>query len=331
MAIFFFIVLFLINILLVLSNNKIASILNLYDKPDNYRKFHKIYVPLTGGIIVAVNIILFSIFFIFNQDYLQNFNIFFSLQDYLLFLMSLITVFLIGFFDDKFKISAIKKFIIMIVIFLLAIIYSDDLLIKEIKVSFLKNSFFLNNQISLIWTLLCFLLFVNALNMFDGINYQVTIYSVLICIFFILNNYFLIFFIILTIALIFFLILNHYNRAFLGDSGSYLLGFIFSYFFIKFYNQSNLINADQIVLFMIVPGLDLMRLFIYRIYKGKYPFTPDRNHLHHIILLKNNLVNTNIKIFLLTAIPAILGFYIGLTYILLTVQILFYIYFLNNK
>lgn len=331
MAIFFFIVLFLINILLVLSNNKIASILNLYDKPDNYRKFHKIYVPLTGGIIIAVNIILFSIFFIFNQDYLQNFNIFFSLQDYLLFLMSLITVFLIGFFDDKFKISAIKKFIIMIVIFLLAIIYSDDLLIKEIKVSFLKNSFFLNNQISLIWTLLCFLLFVNALNMFDGINYQVTIYSVLICIFFILNNYFLIFFIILTIALIFFLILNHYNRAFLGDSGSYLLGFIFSYFFIKFYNQSNLINADQIVLFMIVPGLDLMRLFIYRIYKGKYPFTPDRNHLHHIILLKNNLVITNIKIFLLTAIPAILGFYIGLTYILLTVQILFYIYFLNNK
>ena len=79
MAIFFFIVLFLINILLVLSNNKIASILNLYDKPDNYRKFHKIYVPLTGGIIIAVNIILFSIFFIFNQDYLQNFNIFFSL------------------------------------------------------------------------------------------------------------------------------------------------------------------------------------------------------------------------------------------------------------
>lgn len=331
MAIFVFIVSFLINIFLLLGNNKIASLLNLYDKPDNYRKLHKIYVPLTGGIIIAVNIILFSILFIFNLDYLQNFNIFFSLQDYLLFLISLITVFLIGFFDDKFKISAIKKLIIMTVIFLLAIIYSDDLLIKEIKVSFLKNSFFLNNQISLVWTLLCFLLFVNALNMFDGINYQVAIYSVLICIFFILNNYFLIFFIILTIALIFFLILNHYNRAFLGDSGSYLLGFIFSYFFIKFYNQSNLINADQIVLFMIVPGLDLMRLFIYRIYKGKYPFTPDRNHLHHIILLKNNLVITNIKIFLLTAIPAILGFYIGLTYILLTIQILFYIYLLSNK
>ena len=62
---------------------------------------------------------------------------------------------------------------------------------------------------------------------------------------------------------------------------------------------------------MIIPGLDLMRLFIYRIYKN-FPFTADRNHLHYIMLLKNNLIFTNLKIFLLTAIPAIIGFYIGL-------------------
>ena len=146
--------------------------------------------------------------------------------------------------------------------------------------------------------------------MFDGINYQVTIYSIMICIFFILNDYHYIFFIILKMSLLFFLILNHNNKAFLGDSGSYLLAFVFSYFFIKFYNQTNLINTDQIVLFMIIPGLDLMRLFIYRIYKGNYPFTPDRNHLHHILLLNNNLITTNIKIFLLTALPGIIGFYL---------------------
>ena len=260
-----------------------------------------------------------------------NLGIFFSKQDFLIFFISLILIFLIGFFDDKFKITATKKFTVMIILFLFIIFYSNDLLIKEIRVSFLQNSYFLNDYISIIWTLLCFLLFVNALNMFDGINYQVTIYSILICIFFTLNNYYLIFFITLKMCLIFFLVLNHYNKAFLGDSGSYLLGFIFSYLFIKFYNQTDLINTDQIVLFMIIPGLDLMRLFIYRIYKGNYPFTPDRNHLHHVLLLRNNLIKTNIKIFLLTAIPAIVGFYVGFTPLLLIIQVTLYIYFLLTK
>lgn len=268
MTSFILIIFFFINFFLFLNNKKIASILNLYDKPDDYRKIHKLNVPLTGGIIIIVNVVIISIFLLFYPDYLSNLNVFFSKQDFLFFLISTILVFLIGFYDDKFKISATKKFSIMILLFLFIIIFSDNLLIKEIKFSFIQNSYLLNNFISIIWTLLCFLLFVNALNMFDGINYQVTIYSILICIFFILNNYYFIFFIILKMSLLFFLILNHNNKAFLGDSGSYLLAFIFSYFFIKFYNQTNLINTDQIVLFMIIPGLDLMRLFVYRIYKG---------------------------------------------------------------
>ena len=166
--------------------------------------------------------------------------------------------------------------------------------------------------------------------MFDGINYQVGIYSIFICIFFIINNYFTVFFTVILIALLFFLFMNHQNKSFLGDSGSYLLGFIFSYFFVKFYNHYKIIDTDQIVLFMIIPGLDLMRLFIYRIYKGKFPFTPDRNHLHYLMLLKNNIIITNLKIFLLTAIPAALGFYIGYTYLLVSLQLLIYYYFISK-
>ncbi|WP_440912517.1 MraY family glycosyltransferase [Candidatus Pelagibacter sp.] len=320
-----------INLLLFLGNKKIASILDLYDKPDNNRKTHKFNVPLTGGIIIILNIILISIYLLINTNNLLNLNVFLNKQDFLFFLICSVSVFLLGFFDDKFKISSTKKFLIMMLLFLILIILSNNLLIKEIRLSFIQNSYFLNNYISIIWTLLCFLLFVNALNMFDGINYQVTIYSIMICIYFILNDYYNIFFIILKISLLFFLVLNHYNKAFLGDSGSYLLAFIFSYFFIKFYNQTNIINADEIVLFMIIPGLDLMRLFIYRIYKGNYPFTPDRNHLHHIVLLNNNLIVTNIKIFSLTAIPVIINLYVGFTYLLLITQVIFYTYFILKK
>ena len=39
-----------------------------------------------------------------------------------------------------------------------------------------------------------------------------------------------------------------------------------------------------------IPGLDMLRVFILRIKKGKNPFYPDQNHFHHILkkLFDNN-------------------------------------------
>ena len=319
------------NIFFITNNKYIADFFKIYDEPDFKRKIHSSNVPLTGGIIIILNIIIFSFFKVFNLFDINSYNIFSNYFDFLAFLISSIIFFFIGFFDDKYKISASTKFILMIILLILILIFSNNLLIKEIKISFLQNIYILPFFLSMFWTLLCFLLFINAMNMFDGINYQVAIYSIYLSLFFILNGYFSIFFLIIIITLLFFLILNHKNKSFLGDSGSYLIGFIFSYFFIKFYNGSNLIYADQIVLFMIIPGLDLMRLFLFRIYKGNFPFTPDRNHLHYILLEKNSLIITNLKIFLLMSIPSIIGFYFGYTYILIAIQIIIYFYLIKKK
>ena len=125
--------------------------------------------------------------------------------------------------------------------------------------------------------------------------------------------------------------LNHKYKSFLGDSGTYLLAFIFGYFFIKLYNQTAIIQVDQIVLFMIIPGIDLIRLFTLRVIKGKNPFSPDRNHLHHIIHSKFNLLETNLIIQLLIILPSVLGFYFGFTYIFLLIQIFIYFYFVFFK
>ena len=110
-----------------------------------------------------------------------------------------------------------------------------------------------------------------------------------------------------------FLVLNHKYKSFLGDSGSYVLAFIFSYFFIKIYNQTEHIKVDHIFLFMIIPGIDLIRLFLVRISKKvKNPFKPDRNHLHHIISKKFNLINTNLIIQCIIIIPSLSGYYFDL-------------------
>ena len=53
-------------------------------------------------------------------------------------------------------------------------------------------------------------------------------------------------------------------------------------------NVNNVFYAENIFLLMLYPGLDMLRLFISRILKGKSPFTSDRNHFHHMLLNKFN-------------------------------------------
>ena len=314
----------IMNVLIFLKNDKIASLLKLYDKPDNIRKIHGLNVPLTGGLIILLNIILVIIFLLINNSYLEKIEIFNNKQDLIIFLSSILIFFLIGFFDDKYEISAYKKFLAMIVFLIPIIILSEDLVLNQIRLSFIDTKYIVPLFISIFWTVLCFLLFINAMNMFDGINYQVGLFSIYICIFFLINSYFTILFTLIIIALLNFLLLNHKNKSFLGDNGSYLLAFLFSYFFVKIYNQEIHIHSDYIVLIMIVPGIDLIRLFIARISKGYHPFKPDRNHLHHILLRKYNLITVNLIIQSLIILPSTCGYYFGYTYLWLGFQILIY-------
>ena len=47
----------------------------------------------------------------------------------------------------------------------------------------------------------------------------------------------------------------------MGNSGSYLLGFLLSYIIIKIYNNGSSLYADKILLIMFLPGIDMIRLF----------------------------------------------------------------------
>jgi len=320
-----------INILIFYFNGSISKYLNLYDHPDNLRKLHKKKVPLTGGIIILLNAI-FALILIFSaQLHNQNLAIFETNYDLIILLTSIIIFFLIGYFDDKYNISANKRFLFIALILFPIIIFSEELMISKVYFSFTEYSINLPYLFSIFWTVLCFLLFINAVNMFDGINYQVGIYSIYLTLFFLINNYFVIFFLFILVGLITFLVLNHKYKSFLGDSGTYVLAFIFGYFFIKIYNQIPNIKVDHIVLFMIIPGLDLIRLFAMRIIKGQNPFTPDRNHLHHILLKRLNLIQTNLIIQFLIIVPSLIGYFVGFTYVLLIIQLIVYLYLIFNK
>ena len=81
-----------------------------------------------------------------------------------------------------------------------------------------------------------------------------------------------------------------------------------SYFFIKMYNFNIVSYADQIVLYMLIPGLDLIRLFIIRIFKKQNPLSSDRNHIHHLLLRKYSLEKSLIILLLMIIFPIIFNF-----------------------
>ena len=176
-------------------------------------------------------------------------------------------MFLFGFYDDKKSLNPNLKLFLVFIIILLYTFFDNSSLLSDLKFSFTERTINLK-YMSLPVTILCYLLFINAFNMFDGINLQCGIYSLSIILFLFLFEAFSNFLLFLLIPLITFIILNFKNKCFLGDNGSMFLSFIFSVLMIKSYNlQSNIIYADQIFLVMMIPGLELLRLAIFRIYK----------------------------------------------------------------
>ena len=74
-----------------------------------------------------------------------------------------------------------------------------------------------------------------------------------------------------------------------------------------------MITQDQIVLVMLLPGLELMRLFVIRLASKKNPFSAHRNHLHHLLLRKNNFLRATLITQSLIILPFVFSILIGFT------------------
>ena len=269
----------------MIFSNRISKIYNLFDKPDFVRKIHKLPVPLLGGLFLILNLLL--IIFINKYIFLVFTNNYFSEYELLVFLCLCLFFFLLGFYDDKRNLSANYKLLMMAIAILLLIFTDKDLLIENLIFSFSENNFNLG-IFSYFVTLLCFLLFINAFNMLDGINGQSASYLIFIFLILILKNVLVLFSTLMIVNLFFFLILNFKNKAYLGDSGTLLAGYLISYIFVRNYNIN--INkdffVDEIFLIMSIPGYELLRLAIKRILEKKHPFKGDQSHIHHLLCNK---------------------------------------------
>ena len=149
MLIFLFII--AVNILIYFFNSDIARGLNLFDNPDKFRKLHKTKVPLTGGIIIILNSCSALIITLIDQLYFDKLIIFKNNIDLIILLVSILTFFFIGFFDDKYSVSANKRFLFILIILFPIIYFSESMMINKIYFSFTDYSLTLPNFISIFW------------------------------------------------------------------------------------------------------------------------------------------------------------------------------------
>ncbi len=289
-----------VNFLILLNLNKIAKIINVYDKPDNTRKFHKNATPLLGGLILLISL---TLFYIFDLN-IKHFSLDGKYKTYLLSFFYIFFIF--GLIDDKKAISPNIKLLIQVIFsFLFIYIFRDEILSNYLNFSFLNFTIYLKGYEVLFYTI-CVVIFVNALNMFDGINGQTSTFIFFVLFVLFLKNYNIELILTLIIVNSFIFYLNFKDRIFFGDSGIYLLAILISFFTIDAH-KSNLLFADEIVLILLLPGIDMLRLFIVRLSAKKNPFYPDREHLHHILLRKFDYSKTFFILILLMITPYLMG------------------------
>jgi UDP-N-acetylmuramyl pentapeptide phosphotransferase/UDP-N-acetylglucosamine-1-phosphate transferase len=139
-------------------------------------------------------------------------------------------------------------------------------------------------------------------------------------------------------SLVAFMIFNHHPaKIFMGDSGSLMIGLVNATLVIKFINIAGTAEAAAVPLesavaigfaILSVPLLDTLRVFTIRIINGRTPFTPDRNHVHHL-LLDNGLGHRGVTFTCLAInisfiLLVYLGQSLGPNYLLLIMLVLYF-------
>jgi len=285
-----------------LNRNSIAKNLGLYDIPDNKLKLHYKKTPKIGGIILisaSLTTIAISIF------YGDFFLIYILLLTY--------TCSFFGLLDDIYNINANKKFISLTVIFTFFLLFFPNLLIQHIQFNnvFFDKTINFENKIylSFFLTILCYQLLINAFNMSDGhngISAFMAFCIILYILIFKIPKIYSFFFIPILVCLILFLIYNIKSKIFLGDSGNYFLSILFGSLIIQSNNIYKNFSIEEIFILLMLPGIDMLKVFYIRLKNKKNPLIGDRNHFHHLLVKKFSKNNTTIIYYLFFIVPIII-------------------------
>jgi UDP-GlcNAc:undecaprenyl-phosphate/decaprenyl-phosphate GlcNAc-1-phosphate transferase len=276
---------FLITLVSIPVIMRVAVEKKMFDVPDE-RKLHTRPIASLGGVGIFIGFFL-SILLSGSFKESPELNYFFA---------ACLVIFFLGLKDDILVISARKKFLGQVLAAAI-IIHLGNIRINSLHG--LLGIQQIPEVVSLLLSYITVIVVINAYNLIDGIDGlagSLGVFTTLIFgVYFSMaqmTGYALLSFA-LSGSLLAFLYYNfHPAKIFMGDSGSLMLGLVNAILVIKFIDVADTahvklpVSSAAAIGFsvLLLPLLDTLRVFSLRIAKGRSPFSPDRNHIHHLML-----------------------------------------------
>jgi UDP-N-acetylmuramyl pentapeptide phosphotransferase/UDP-N-acetylglucosamine-1-phosphate transferase len=271
----------------------------------NERSSHSVSVPRLGGLAIFAGFL--SSVFIFGRIN----------QDVQYLLAGCLILFYIAIKDDLVHVSAFKKFFVQLLATSI-LVFLGDFRITNFHGLLGVNE--LDLGISYAFTMVVVIAITNSINLIDGINglagsLVVSIMLPLMILMYSLaaDMALILLAVSLAGAVLGFLRYNFLNaRIFMGDAGSLICGFITAALLVKFVETTSSSNAPILAMSIIfIPITDTIRITLLRLFEGKSPCMPDKNHIHHK-LLSAGVGQITIVVFLtVTNLLAFLFFYLN--------------------
>lgn len=297
---------FLVSVFLgriIIPNILIISLRKrLFDQPDG-RKVHNRPIPRLGG-VTFFPVIVFTFAVVTALRVMVN-NISYEVFtptmacEFLFLIAGLTLLYIIGIADDLVGVRYRKKFLVQIIsasLFPVAGLYINNFYD-------LFGITFIPAYVGYPLTVLLVVFITNAINLIDGIDGLASGLSMVALVIFgvifmhySLWNFAILAFICVGVIVPFFAY-NVFGNAdkgrkiFMGDTGSLTLGYIISFFVIKYCmyvpgEDMQAYGSPVVVAFsvLLVPCLDVVRVVLKRARTGHALFMPDKNHIHHKFL-----------------------------------------------
>jgi UDP-GlcNAc:undecaprenyl-phosphate/decaprenyl-phosphate GlcNAc-1-phosphate transferase len=260
----------------------VSQLLKLVDVPAG-RKQHLVATPLMGGVMILSIYAPVSLFYVLASSSTR------WEQTLLIWLSCTAIMAMVGIADDRHSLSPKARLIISFFVFASAATIDPTFNIRVLDFEYPRWELGLGTWwLAVIFTVICCVGLINAINMADGKNGLVLGLSLgwLGLLATRAPNALLPFILFLGIILLALLLFNLKGRLFLGDGGAYAIATALGLLAIMIYNTPGTqtvrsISADEIMLLFLVPVLDSFRLTYIRLRQGRSPMSADRDHLHH--------------------------------------------------
>ena len=257
-----------------------GTLLRVMDQPDGRRKLHATPTPLVAGLAVMIPVIAMGL----TQSQETHWApLYLTITGVSTFFVAL------GHIDDRSHIRALYRLIVSALVVGAALWAVPGLTVRVLSFSFADQTppVVLGSIGGVAFSILCLVGLQNAANMADGKNGLVIgmslIWTLLLFSYAPAHTDPLL--IVLAIGLAVALAFNLAGKVFLGDAGTYGLSVTVGMIVLYSYNVGfDVFPADAVALMFLVPVVDTLRLIVLRTLKGRSPFSPDRDHLHHVLL-----------------------------------------------